>query len=271
MAEQQLGHTLAVTSAAPQTNEDIIYNFFKSKGLNNIDIAGIMGNEEVESGFRTTAYNPNESAIGISQWEGGRRTALQNFAKSMGTTETDLNAQLAFTWHELTGAYAGALTELQGDQSVAAAATTIDSRYEVSAGTTRQQRIQDAQQVYTQISNGGMPTGGPTSSGSGSSNGGANTLASGASSGNPVTDVFGVLLDPLKIFGAGGLGGITDIPGAITSVAAPLQFIGKFFKDLVWIFNPTNFIRTLLYVFGVMIIIAGLGMVVFGTGKDRPA
>ena len=83
------------------SNLATIVSFFKSKGLPDYLIAGIVGNLSVESGFSPTAYNAGEGAIGLAQWEGGRRTALQQWAAAHGGTETDLQMQLSFLWHEM--------------------------------------------------------------------------------------------------------------------------------------------------------------------------
>lgn len=83
------------------SNQSIIYNFLTTKGgLTPEQAYGVMGNLQVESSLNPSAYNGNEGAIGIAQWEGGRRAALQAFAASRGTNETDLETQLEFMLHE---------------------------------------------------------------------------------------------------------------------------------------------------------------------------
>ena len=125
-----------------------VVSFFRSKGLSDIAIAGILGNMRVESGFRTGAYNAGENAIGLVQWEGGRRANLQRYASQRGTSETDLNTQLNFLWHELTTSYGGALEALRNASTPADAAAIWDSQYEVSAGTTRGERVNSARSFY---------------------------------------------------------------------------------------------------------------------------
>jgi hypothetical protein len=125
-------------------NVDAVVNFLRGKGLSDIAIAGALGNLQEESGFDPTNPNPNENAIGLVQWEGSRRTALQQYARTHGGSETDLNMQLGYMWQELSGPYAGALNALKHATSVTQAATIWDSQYEISAGTTRSQRIQYA-------------------------------------------------------------------------------------------------------------------------------
>jgi hypothetical protein len=118
--------------------------FFKSKGLSQVAIDGILGNMQVESGFNTGAFNAHEGAIGLAQWENGRRTALQNYAKAHGGTETDLKNQLGYLWQELSTNYSGVLQELKSAKTPEQAATAWDAHYEVSSGSTRANRIANA-------------------------------------------------------------------------------------------------------------------------------
>lgn len=147
----------AGSAAGPATqisgdgNAAIIGNFLESKGLRPAAVAGIVGNFQIESGLSPTSYNANENAIGIAQWEGGRRARLQAFAQSQGTSETDLTTQLNFFWQELNGSYPTVLNALRLTNDPAQAATIVDSQYEISSGAARQQRISAAQSYYTSI------------------------------------------------------------------------------------------------------------------------
>lgn len=141
-------------SATPEDgtgNAAIIANFLASKGLRPAAIAGILGNFKIESGLSPTSQNPNEGAIGLAQWEGGRRARLQAFAASQGTTETDLNTQLNFFWNELNSSYPTALNALRLTNDPAQAATIVDAQYEISSGSARQARIDAAQGYYTTV------------------------------------------------------------------------------------------------------------------------
>ena len=124
--------------------------------------AGALGNLQVESGFSPTAGNANEGAIGIAQWEGGRRTALQQMAASMGLQETDGNAQLAFMKHELDTSRADVYAYMIAAVDPVSAAAYWDSRYEVSAGTTRGEREANAKAIYAQLGSNSGSVGGRT-------------------------------------------------------------------------------------------------------------
>lgn len=121
-----------------------IVQFFESKGMTPTAVAGIVGNFNVESGLRTDANNAGEGAVGLGQWEGGRRTALQQYAAAHGTTESDLNTQLNFAWQEMN--QRGLVQQLNSAGSPSQAADIWDQKFEVSAGTTRGQREQFANQ-----------------------------------------------------------------------------------------------------------------------------
>lgn len=132
-------------------NLDIITSFLLGKGLTREQVAGVAGNLKIESGYSPTAYNANENAIGIAQWQGGRRARLQAYAAQVGGKETDLSVQLGFLWHELTGSEAGALTQLARSTTPASAAAAFDQYYERSSGAARQDRINAANALYPGI------------------------------------------------------------------------------------------------------------------------
>jgi hypothetical protein len=130
----------------------------------------VAGNFEVESGLNPSAENKAEGAIGLGQWENGRRSQLQQFAAANGGSETDLTTQLAFLGNELHGSESGALQRLLATNTPADAAAVFDQYYERSSGGSRATRIADAQA----IAGGKDPSGGTTSpSGSSSSSGGS--------------------------------------------------------------------------------------------------
>lgn len=140
------------------SNLDKIVGFLKGKGLSSFAIAGIVGNLQVESGFRPNASNSKEGAIGIGQWEGGRRTLLQNYAAKHGGSEGNLDTQLNFMWAELNGGYKSALSGITGATSASQAAAIWDEQYEHSAGTSRGARVSAAEQYYSTGKISGIPT-----------------------------------------------------------------------------------------------------------------
>lgn len=84
--------------------ESQVATFFREKGLDDLQIAAIMGNMYAESGMnpgnvenQAAANDPNKG-IGLCQWTFGRHTNLQNYAKSVGKSWTDVGVQLDFFW-----------------------------------------------------------------------------------------------------------------------------------------------------------------------------
>ena len=120
-------------------------------GLTSAQIAGILGNMQVESSFDTSAWNKGEGALGLSQWEGGRLTALRAFAASRGTSASDLHTQLDFLMSELGGSESGALAQLKAANTPEAAAAAFDQYYERSSGSSRGTRMADAQNIYNAV------------------------------------------------------------------------------------------------------------------------
>lgn len=123
-----------------------IYTYLTSNGVSSIDAYGILGNMWVETGgtLSPTAYNSKEGAIGLIQWEGGRRTALQQWAASHGGQETDLDIQLSFLIHEMNSGESSAWGIVKTASTVTQAASLWDQDYERSSGEARQQRISAA-------------------------------------------------------------------------------------------------------------------------------
>lgn len=152
--------------ASGGSNADTIWNFFKSKGFSDSIVAGIMGNLRLESNLNPNALNKSSGAFGIAQWLGGRKTGLQNYAKSIGSSVNDLTTQLNFLWKELNGSEKKTLNYLNSNQGQSAAviARMFDQLFERSEGTHVPQRQQYANQFLSQYSGtGAIPVSANTS------------------------------------------------------------------------------------------------------------
>jgi TP901 family phage tail tape measure protein len=142
------------TTSSPTTSggstSSQIWNFLNSKGLSDSAVAAIMGNLQLESGLDTTALNKSSGAYGIAQWLGGRKTALQNYAKQKGTSASDLSTQLEYLWKELTSSESKSLSYLQNNSSASASslAAMFDKLFERSEGTTVGSRKSYADQFF---------------------------------------------------------------------------------------------------------------------------
>lgn len=126
---------------------DTILGKLRAAGLSVAQAAGVAGNLQTESGLNPAAYNPAEGAIGLAQWEGGRRTALQSFARSRGTAETDLNTQVDFMVSEFHGSESRAYAKLLAANDPGSAAAVFDQYYERSSGAARAQRVANAEAI----------------------------------------------------------------------------------------------------------------------------
>lgn len=141
-----------------KTNEERIWNFLKSKGLNDFGAAGLMGNLNAESCLRPnnledsyqgklgmtdesyTAAVDNGSysnfandcaGYGLAQWTyRTRKAALLVFAQACGASIGDLEMQLDFLWKEMSESYKSMLTTLKKASSVREASDKVLTQYE---------------------------------------------------------------------------------------------------------------------------------------------
>ena len=94
--------------------EQAVCQFFRGKGLGDAQIAGIMGNMWAESGMNPAAIQGSDRdwsddellslgdaggrAVGLPQWDGGRRSSLITWARSQERDWRDASTQLDFFW-----------------------------------------------------------------------------------------------------------------------------------------------------------------------------
>ena len=140
--------------------EEQIWNFLKSKGLNDYGVASLMGNMYAESGLNPKnlentgnsrlgmtdeAYTADvDSGIytkeqfmydgfgyGICQWTyWSRAKALYEFAKSKNVSIGNLEMQLSFMYKELSESYPSVLNTLKNATSVLEASNAVLLNYE---------------------------------------------------------------------------------------------------------------------------------------------
>lgn len=131
------------------STEQQVFDFYKSKGLSNNAIYGIMGNIAVESGFKTDVTGDNGTSYGLFQWHNERWNGLKKFAQEKGTDISDINTQLEYSWHELNSTEKKALNMLQNNKlTVKQYAEKFDTMYERSTGAHTKQRVKYAQEYY---------------------------------------------------------------------------------------------------------------------------
>ena len=124
----------------PGKGAEKVWNFFRSKGLSEIAVSGIVGNADEESRFdpraRGRGMGPNGSdAIGLFQWgEMARWKTLESFAKKNKLDPWDLDTQLRFSWVELGGSFNPALESIKVAKTPEEAAEIWRNKYEIASG-----------------------------------------------------------------------------------------------------------------------------------------
>ena len=140
------------------TDEQKIWNYFKSKGLNNYGCAGLLGNLQAESGLRSnnlqntyetklgysddgyvtavdnstyTNFIYDAAGFGLAQWTyWSRKKSLYEYAKSKNKSIGDLEMQLEFLYKELSENYKSVLTTLKTAKSVKEASNVVLLKFE---------------------------------------------------------------------------------------------------------------------------------------------
>ncbi len=150
-----LGNSVSAQSIGPGEKAKVseIYQYLLGKGFTPAQAAGILGNMQVESGFDTGAYNPAEGAIGLCQWEGGRRADFETFAAKdpEHRSVTDWHLQVDFMMHELQGKESGAYVQIKAANSADAVAAAFDQYYERSSGEYRGRRVANARNIESSL------------------------------------------------------------------------------------------------------------------------
>lgn len=84
--------------------ERTVAMYLHGKGLDALHIAAIMGNIRAESNFDPSVIEGGTGiGLGLIQWSFGNRTALENYAASLGRPAGDIGVQLDFLWWQMTG------------------------------------------------------------------------------------------------------------------------------------------------------------------------
>lgn len=145
------------------SNSEKIWNFLKSKGLNDYGCAGLLGNLDVESGLKpNNLQDTGNIKLGMTddeyvakidngdytkeqfiydgqgaflcQWTyWTRKKALYEYVKSKGASIGDLETQLEFLMNELTESYPSVLNTLKTATSVLEASNAVLLKFECPA------------------------------------------------------------------------------------------------------------------------------------------
>ncbi len=116
------------------------YNYFKSRGLQEHQAAGIVANliqesgnfrDDVISGDVTGDNNLQDKAYGIAQWRGARKQGLIDFANKRNMNPFSLDAQLQYV--EAEAKQRGDWQKVMGAKDLNEATHLFNYNYEVSA------------------------------------------------------------------------------------------------------------------------------------------
>ena len=235
-------------------NAGAISQFLANKGLSSAGVAGVLGGMQAESGLDPTSRNSASGATGIAQWLGPRLTSLENLAASMGTSVSNLDAQLEYWWQEMSSPqYAGLLHELQ---------TT----------TNPQQAARDYVSVFERPGPGGDPGapgyaqtfyGGGVPGGSGNpSAGGSGGVQNADSGGLPWWLDFFTPWGPLVTGKHPLLPGTQSFGQVFGGILSDLGTALNMFMDL---FRPSFWLRVGAFLLGLICLIGGFVALVKGT------
>jgi len=139
-------------------NAVIIAKRLQAQGYTRGQIAGILGNFQLESGFNPRINEGGKvggplgvGGFGLAQWTGGRQKNLVNFAKQKGLDPGSIEAQADFLIHELQGPEKRADQSLRGAVSPEESARRFLTDFERAGVPKTEQRQQAARQIYEKL------------------------------------------------------------------------------------------------------------------------
>jgi hypothetical protein len=107
-----------------------VVQYFMDKGYKPHQAAAIAGNLTQESSLNPEAINKKSGALGLAQWLGPRKKALNAFADRQGSYASDPGTQLDFINHELNTTEHKAKTKLMAATNLAEATNAFSNHYE---------------------------------------------------------------------------------------------------------------------------------------------
>ena len=139
-------------------NAVIVANKLKGAGYTKAQIAGVLGNFELESGFNPRVNEGGKvgapmgvGGYGFGQWTGGRQTGLVNFAKQQKMDPGDPNLQAKFLLYELEGPEKKAAAYLREAISPEESARRFLTDFERAGIPKTKQRQEAARAIYGKL------------------------------------------------------------------------------------------------------------------------
>lgn len=156
-------------------NATIVAKRLKSAGYTRAQIAGVLGNFQLESGFNPRINEGGAvgsprgiGGYGLGQWTGTRQNDLINFAKSRKTDPGSTNLQADFLLHELGGSEKAAADSIRKAVSPEEASRRFLTDFERAGIPKTKERMQAARDLYGKL--GFLDTATPTATAPVSSN-----------------------------------------------------------------------------------------------------
>ncbi|NKJ49329.1 hypothetical protein CIC12_21870 [Burkholderia sp. SG-MS1] len=132
-------------------------------GLNDAQVAGVLGNLEQESGLQsnvnqggatgepTSNYaDDNNNGYGLAQWGGSRKQGEIEYAEKNGLEPGSLQANMGYMNQELDTDYSKTISDLKSTSTPEQAAQVWDTDYEQASDPQMQNRDQYAEQFYSE-------------------------------------------------------------------------------------------------------------------------
>jgi hypothetical protein len=139
-------------------NAALVARRLKEAGYTRGQIAGVLGNIQLESGFNprineggTVGAPLGKGGFGFAQWTGGRQQNLVNFAKQKKMDPGDPNLQADFLLYELRGPEKRADQSLRGAVSPEESARRFLVDFERAGVPKTKQRQEAARRLYGQL------------------------------------------------------------------------------------------------------------------------
>jgi hypothetical protein len=127
-------------------------------GLTQAQIAGVLGNFQLESGFNTRVNEGGKvgapmgvGGFGLAQWTGGRQQALVDFSKKKKLDPGSVEAQADFLAYELQGPEKRALESLKGAVSPEESARRFLVDFERAGIPKTEKRQKAARSIYEKL------------------------------------------------------------------------------------------------------------------------
>lgn len=127
-------------------------------GLTRAQIAGVLGNFQLESGFNPRVNEGGKvgapmgvGGFGLAQWTGGRQKALVDYSKKKGLDPGSVEAQADFLAYELQGPEKRAFESLKGAVSPEESARRFLVDFERAGIPKTEQRQKAARSIYEKL------------------------------------------------------------------------------------------------------------------------